>query len=286
MKKVTVQIPAKLNLTLDILGKTNKYHSIRSLVASINVYDTVTVVKRQDDVVTLREQGYSSGCQVDKNNAFKAAKLFMDTFYTPGVDIILKKNIPIAGGLGGSSADAVAVLKGMNKLYDINGALVPLADKLGSDTTYMLTGGYSILSGRGNDIEPIDYKKKFYLILCLERNGITSTDAYASFDEINEFYPATTDVAVNVLKSNSNGAIEHFATTIKNDFARVAIEKVPEIKKNIARFLEHGAIASSITGSGTTTFGLYRSKKERDVAFNKLKSYISEDRLVKAHTLP
>ena len=286
MKKVTVRIPAKLNLTLDILGKANRYHNLRSLVASINVYDTVTVVRRNDDVVTLKEQGFSSGCPVEKNNAYKAAKLFMDTFYTPGVDVILKKNIPIAGGLGGSSADAVAVLLAMNKLYEINGALTPLADKLGSDTNYMLTGGYAVLSGRGNIVERIDFKKKLYLILCLESNGITATDAYASFDEIDELYPATTDVALNVLKSNSKGAFEHFATTIKNDFAKVAIEKVPEIKKNIARFLEHGAIASSITGSGSTTFGLYRSKKERDVAFNKLKSYIAEDRLVKAHTLP
>ena len=286
MKKLTIKIPAKLNLTLDILGKATTYHNIRSLVASINVYDTVTLIKRNDGVVTLKEQGFASGCPVEKNNAFKAAKLFMDTFFTPGVDVILKKNIPIAGGLGGSSADAVAVLKGMNKLYDINGALVPLADKLGSDTTYMLKGGYSVLSGRGNVVEPIDYKKKFYLILCLESHGITSTEAYASFDQINELYPATTDVAVNVLKSNSHGAIEHFATTVKNDFAKVAISKVPEIKKNIARFLEHGAIASSITGSGSTTFGLYRTKKERDVAFKKLKAYISEDLLIKAHTLP
>jgi 4-diphosphocytidyl-2-C-methyl-D-erythritol kinase len=85
VKKLTVKIPAKLNLTLDILGKANNnYHNVKSLVASINVYDTVTVIKRQDDVVTLKEQGFSSGCSIEKNNAYKSAKLFMDTFFTPG----------------------------------------------------------------------------------------------------------------------------------------------------------------------------------------------------------
>ena len=286
MKTIKQKIPAKINFTLDILGTKGGYHIINSLVASINLYDTVTLTKRRDNVITLIERGYKAGCPINEHNSFKAAKLFMQTFFTPGVDIIVNKKIPLAGGLGGSSADAVAVLKGLNKLYDINGALKPLAEEMGSDTTYMLDGGFAVLQGRGEEVTPLNFNKKLYLILLTEKVGISAKESYALYDTMDIEKNPTTDLAVTLLKKRGEGAIEHFATSIKNDLCSVAFEKMPVLRKNVARIIESGALASTISGSGSVTYGLYRNKKERDFAYKKLATFFPAERLIKAETLP
>jgi 4-diphosphocytidyl-2-C-methyl-D-erythritol kinase len=109
----------------------------------------------------------------------------MQTFHTNGVDIIINKEIPVSGGLGGSSADAVAVLIGMNKLYKVGAALKPLADALGSDTGYMLSGGYATISGRGDLVTKIDTDKTLYLLLIAEDTGITARECYKLYDSLN-----------------------------------------------------------------------------------------------------
>ncbi len=286
MKKIKQKIPAKINLTLDVFGKKDGYHMIKSLVASINLYDTVTLIKRRDNVITLRERGYSAGCPINENNSFKAAKLFMQTFFTPGVDIIVDKKIPLSGGLGGSSADAVAVLEGLSKLYDINGALVPLAKSMGSDTTYMLHGGFAVISGRGEEVTPLDFHKKLYLILITEKTGITSKESYSLYDELAPKKHPTTDQAVNYLNKRGKDAFLNFATCVKNDLYPVTLQKMPVLKKNIEKLLKSGAISATMSGSGSVTYGIYLTKKSRDEAYKKLLSSFPASRLIKTQTLP
>ena len=286
MKKIKLKIPAKVNLTLDILGVKKGYHMIKSLVASINLYDTVTLIKRRDNVITLRERGFKAGCPINENNSFKSAKLFMQTFFTPGVDIIIDKKIPLSGGLGGSSADSVAVLQGLNKLYDINGALKPLAEQMGSDTVYMLNGGFAVLQGRGEEVTHLDFHKKLYMILITEKTGITAKEGYALYDQLAPEKRPTTDLAVDFLGKRGENAFNQFANQIKNDLYPVAVQKMPVIKRNVEKLLGSGAIASTLTGSGSVTYGIYKNKKARDEAYKKLLSNFPASRLIKAETLP
>ena len=97
MKKYTIKVPAKINLTLDVLGAENGYHQIDSLVASISVYDTITVKKRTDGKITITNKGLPIDCPIIENNAYQAGKLFIDTFGTPGVDIIIDDYMKISG---------------------------------------------------------------------------------------------------------------------------------------------------------------------------------------------
>lgn len=286
MKKIKQKIPAKINLTLDIFGKKDGYHTIKSLVSTINLYDTVTLIKRRDNVITLRERGYSAGCPINENNSFKAAKLFMQTFFTPGVDIIVDKKIPLSGGLGGSSADAVAVLEGLSKLYDINGALVPLAKSMGSDTTYMLNGGLAVMSGRGEEVTSLNFNKKLYLILITEKTGITSKESYALYDELNPEKRPTTDRAVDYLSKRGDEAFLKFAGCVKNDLYPAVVQKMPVLKKNVEKLLKSGAISATMSGSGSVTYGIYLTKKDREEAYKKLLTAFPASRLIKAQTLP
>jgi 4-diphosphocytidyl-2-C-methyl-D-erythritol kinase len=285
VRTIKQKIPAKINLTLDIVGKTTNYHKIKSLVASINLYDTITVKKRRDNLITLSENGFKANCPVEENNAYKTAKVFMDMFFTPGVDIFVKKKIPLAGGLGGSSADSVAVLKAMNKLYDINGAMSPLALKIGSDTCYMLKGGFAVLSGRGTEVERVRSKHKLYLIIIVDETGVPAKDGYSLYDKMDIEKNPTTDLAVSLITKRSKGALEHFSAMVKNDLYLPAVEKVPAIKTNVDNLIESGAIASTVSGSGSCTYGIFKSRIKRNKAYKKLLELYPEDKLIKVHTI-
>ena len=127
MRKVKVKVPAKVNLTLDVLGLDGGYHSLKSFVASVNVFDTITVKARRDGKITLENRGVDVGCDITDNNAYKGAKSFIDTFGTCGVDIVIDKKIPVGGGLGGSSADIAGVLNALNRLFETDMNMEELA---------------------------------------------------------------------------------------------------------------------------------------------------------------
>ena len=111
--KVRVKIPAKINLTLDVVGVKNGYHELNSLVASVNIFDAFALVKRKDCAVNVTFTGLSADVEGKDSIACRAAELFVKEFGTTGADITIKRNIPAGGGLGGSSADAAGGLVGM-----------------------------------------------------------------------------------------------------------------------------------------------------------------------------
>ena len=120
MKKITIKAPAKVNLTLDIVEKKRKYHAISSLVASIDLCDEITIKERKDRRINLDMKGIKMDCDLTENNAYLAAKAFVDKFSTMGADIKIVKNIPLSSGLGGSSADTAGVLRGLKELYNLD----------------------------------------------------------------------------------------------------------------------------------------------------------------------
>lgn len=281
MKKVTVKIPAKINLTLDITGAQNGYHELNSLVGSIDIYDTITVSARTDGKINLVMKGLPVDCPMIENNAYKAAKLFIDTFETFGVDITVVKNIPIAGGLGGSSADIAGVLNALNILYGINGDMAPLASDLGSDSTYMLNGGFAVLQGRGDQVNHIGADKKLYVLLITENAVISARNCYKKFDQINKIFKSCTADATTALYQ---GDIDNLFPLLKNDLTESAIDFAPNIQYNLFNLKKAGAKTALLAGSGPTCYGLFKEKKERDLAFKKLKGLYGKN-VIKAQTV-
>ncbi|MBQ7236411.1 MAG: 4-(cytidine 5'-diphospho)-2-C-methyl-D-erythritol kinase [Clostridia bacterium] len=281
MKKVTVKVPAKINLTLDVLGVKDGYHELNSLVASINLFDEITIKPRTDGKITLLNKGIVVDCPIIENNAYKAAKLFIDTFGTYGVDIIVNKSIPVAGGLGGSSADIAGVLNALNVLYEINGDMSPLAGDLGSDSTYMLTGGYAVIKGRGDQVEIKDIDKKVYILVITEPAEISARNCYKKFDQKKKSFKPTTEKASTALhEGDLLSALPH----LKNDLYLAAVDLVPNIKHNVFNLLKAGANTALLAGSGPSVFGVFLDKKSRDVAYKKLVGLYG-DNLIKAETV-
>ena len=186
MNSVKVKSYAKINLTLEISGVQNGYHLLDSLVASVDLYDLVVLKKRTDRFSSIVMRGMGSECiPVEKNNAWKAAERFSEVFQTNGVEITVYKNIPMGAGLGGSSADVSGVLNGMAKLYGVTDreALKGLADELGSDTGYMLTGGFARMQGRGEIVTPIKTDVKLHCLLLCPSSEVSAGACYRAYDK-------------------------------------------------------------------------------------------------------
>jgi len=167
---VKVKSYAKLNLTLDITGVEGGFHMLDSLVCTVDIFDIIKLKKRKDKLVNIEMHG--RGLELlpyEQNNAVKAAESFINCFGTDGADIVIYKNIPVGAGLGGSSADISGVLTGMARLYGVgsDAELKRLADGLGSDTGYMLSGGFARLTGRGERVEKLSLKRKLYAVLLI-----------------------------------------------------------------------------------------------------------------------
>ena len=273
MKKVKIKIPAKLNLSLDILGAKDGYHELNSLVCSVSVYDEIIVSLRSDDLLTLRCEGIDVGCAVVDNNAYKAGKLFKETFSVGGVDIKIKKNIPIGSGMGGSSADIAGVLLAMKSLFGIEDDVSPLADVLGSDSRYMLTGGFAVMRGRGDIVENITVNEKLYIVVITDSATLSARQVYKKYDKAGKKYPLSTEQATAELVS---GNLKKFLSIIKNDLYPSALSEVPIIGENICALEKEGALRALMTGSGTATFGIFADKKSRDKALKNLKATYGE----------
>ena len=279
MKKTKVKVYAKINLTLDVGGVDNGYHNIKSLVTSIGLYDEITLTKRQDRKITLKNVGIDPKCAVVDNNAYKTAKLFKEKYNTSGVDIVINKNIPVASGLGGSSADVAGVLKAMDVLFDGEHDLTEIANAIGSDCAYMLEGGYAVIGGRGEQVEQIDSNAKFYLIIMTAESGLSSREAYKEFDKQGVSYPPVTATAVENLLSDKKG---EFIKLIRNDLYSASSAKVPEIKQNLE--ILSSVAPSVMSGSGSSVCAVFLDKTARDTAYRALRKKY-KDKIIKTETI-
>lgn len=262
---------AKINLCLDITGKDGGYHEIDTLVATVNIFDSLTVTKRKDDKVVVRTGGgfYRLPANALDNNAYKAAELFRTTFFTKGVDIVINKKIPVSGGLGGSSADIAATLKAMKKLFAIDCDLKPLADMLGSDSGYMLTGGFARLRGRGEEVERLDLGDlKLHLLIATPKLGVNTAECYAKYDEVGSFAPS----GFGVDETIENLSKKLF---IKQDFYNAlypAAKAVnPEVERVYGLIDGLSPLATFMSGSGSSVIGMFSSKELCEWAKDKLK---------------
>lgn len=281
MKKVKIYAPAKINLTLDVLGVKDGFHMLKSLVCSINICDEIVLKSRKDKNINLICDGIQVDCAPLDNNAHKAARLFMEKYNTTGVDILVTKNIPVGGGLGGSSADIAGVLNGMQKLYPGEYNLFGLANYLGSDSGYMLKGGFAVIEGRGDIVKPVTVTQKMYFIILTCKNGVSARESYKNFDKQKTKPESITDKALEHLQNNEQ---QEFLSILKNDLYAPSCKLEPEISANVYLLKKAGVECALMTGSGSAVFGLFFDEKERDKVYKKLKP-ICADAIIKAESI-
>ena len=276
---VRVRAYAKVNLTLEITGVEQGYHTLDSLVASVDLHDVVVLKSRKDNLssVTMHGQG-SESIPPEKNNALKAAELFSARFGTCGADITVFKNIPIGGGLGGSSADIGGVLNGMAKLYGIEDkeAIAQIADELGSDTRYMLQGGFARMRGRGNQVEKLPVSPKLHFLLLTPKSSVSSGACYREYD--NHPPQKTVENATdNLLACLRENRVQDMGRYLTNDLYLPATRLNKDVENAMQTALSFSPIGAVMTGSGSGVLALFEYKELCEWAKSRVKGKLRAD---------
>ena len=256
---------AKINFTLDIKGKREDgYHLIDSVMQSVSLYDTVNIEKSEEISV-----GCSDGEILGESNiAFKAAKEFFDFVKIKGgADIFIEKHIPKAAGLGGGSADAAAVIVGLDKIYKTELSAEKLCEiglKVGADVPFCIIGGTIRATGIGEVLDCLPHFPKSNLVIVKNGEKLSTKAMYEEIDS-KEKMPSYTD---KFIENHIKGETEKALKNCGNAFETVC--KIDNIK-DIA--LEFSPICISLSGSGPSVFAVFK-EKETAVEFSKRLSKI------------
>jgi 4-diphosphocytidyl-2-C-methyl-D-erythritol kinase len=260
VKTLTIQTPAKINLTLRVLSRrTDGYHEIDSLMAPVALFDTVTVEPAGEGIrIDCPGHPDLSG---PANLAYQAAKSFLkETGARFGVKIRIEKKIPLESGLGGGSSDAAAVLAAMQQLSEQSpreAAAFSLATGLGADVPFFLNPGPCRCRGIGEILEPINNLVPFWVVLACAPFGFSTLEVYS---RLNLALTKSTSGDIGVSPIPAWGGFEQLASRLRNDLQEIGEELQPVVGEVCDELLQAGAAGASMTGSGPTVFGLCRSE--------------------------
>lgn len=267
-----VKAAAKINLMLDILKRLdNGYHSLFMIMQSVDLFDIVTVDKNNQNKIIIECDKDGVPCN-EKNIAYKCAVKFFEycNINDIGVTIKIEKNIPMAAGVAGGSADGAAVIYCLNKIYNTNLSqkeLCEIGNKVGADIPFSLTGGTAVTLGTGNVIAPVKDLPECFIVLCKPEQDVSTPEAYAEFDALSRVRHLD---RVSMIDAVSNGDYEKICSLCGNVFEQaVEVPKRPHIK-GIMR--KSGADACCMSGSGPTVFGLFSDEEKANECYDKLKA--------------
>lgn len=257
--------PAKINLGLEVLRRRNDgFHDINTVFAAVGAFDTITMALRQDREIVLRVEGNRELETGEDNLCVQAARRLrqMAGEELPGLDIVLEKRIPMGAGLGGGSSDAAAVLRGGIQLWDLSAdedELKRLALGLGSDVPFFLSGAISQASSRGEVLAPLDLDLSSLSVLLVNPGIHVPTPwAYKAVGRTGE-RPAS-DLAAILRRGLLHP--EMLRQEMVNDFEKGVFAEHPRLAEIKSALYQAGAIFALMSGSGSTMFGLFRSREE------------------------
>lgn len=266
-KIIKVNADAKINLGLDVLGRREDgYHEVRMIMQTLDYGDTITLEKRPGHDITLECD--HPDIAVEDNLALKAARQFQNDYNSRfsdefkgwdfGMHMRLRKRIPVSAGLGGGSADAAAVIKGMNALFETGlskEALMSIAAKVGSDVPFCIIGRTALAEGRGEKLTTIpDFPRSYVLVVKPDIN-ISTREAYDSLDSVDSlFHPDIDALESSIIKKES---LDKTVLHMGNSFEGPVSEKYPVIWDIKAVMEKNGALKAMMSGSGPSVFGIF-----------------------------
>nr|WP_082961010.1 4-(cytidine 5'-diphospho)-2-C-methyl-D-erythritol kinase [Mycolicibacter nonchromogenicus] len=263
---VTVRVPGKLNLYLAVGDRRDDgYHELTTVFHAVSLADEVTL--RDADVLSLRISG--EGADVlptdERNLAWQAAELMAEYVgRAPDVAISIDKSIPVAGGMAGGSADAAAVLVGMNVLWELGVPrrdLHSLAARLGSDVPFALHGGTALGTGRGEELATVLTRQTFHWVLAFADRGLSTPAVFRELDRLRDSgrkLPESGDPEP-VLSALAAGDPQRLAGLLGNDLQAAALSLNPDLRRTLRAGVQAGALAGVVSGSGPTCAFLCRS---------------------------
>ncbi len=280
--EITERAPAKINLSLDALFQhADGEHEWKMVMTSVDLTDYVelsTTTSRQIKVTT--DSGF---LPVDQRNlAFQAARLLQrKAGITRGARIHIRKQIPVAAGLGGGSSDAAAVLRGLNRLWQLNWSLADLAHlglAIDSDVPYCVYSQTALVTGRGDEITLLPKLPPFWVVLAKPNASVSTPSILRSIPYDQQLNHPPIEQMVTAIKQ---GNYEQILTSMGNTLEAITSQRYPQIKQLRQKMQQFGADAAQMSGSGPTVFGLCAKYSRAQHVFNSMKGFCPEVYLVR-----
>ncbi len=258
---VVTRVPGKVNLQLSVgpLG-SDGFHEVTTVFQAISLFDDVTVSEGvSKSGVTISVTGQTAhGVPADASNlAIRAANLMIKEYEIPAdLEIKLKKEIPVAGGMAGGSADAAGVIVGLDSFYELGlsrDEMEKIAAQIGSDVPFSISGGVAIGTGRGDQITPALAKGNYTWVLALSNQGLSTPAVYQECDRLREGLsiasPQVSEVLMQALRAGDAKAL---GKALSNDLQAAACSLRPALRLVLDVGIDYGALGGIVSGSGPT----------------------------------
>jgi 4-diphosphocytidyl-2-C-methyl-D-erythritol kinase len=267
-RTVRVKAPGKVNVSLDVGPlRPDGYHSVASVYLAVSLYEEVAATSTETPGITVSLSADSTldldavDIPLDGNNlAYKAAAIMADVSeHSTGVHLEITKRVPVAGGMGGGSADAAATLLACDALWNSGLSreeLAHLAAELGADVPFSLLGGTAVGLGLGDKLSPALAKAQTHWVLVTADYGLSTPEVYRTLDRLRDAEGVNasepTGVDPQILTALRSGDAEALSRVLVNDLQRASIELAPSLRDTLGIGESHGAIAGIVSGSGPT----------------------------------
>ncbi|MFD0308035.1 4-(cytidine 5'-diphospho)-2-C-methyl-D-erythritol kinase [Streptomyces sp. NPDC127119] len=256
---VTVRVPAKVNVQLAVGGaRADGFHDLANVFLAVGLYDEVTVTPADTLRITC-EGPDAAQVPLDRTNlaARAAEKLAARYGRRADVHIHIAKDIPVAGGMAGGSADGAGALVACDALWGTGASrdeLLEICAELGSDVPFSLVGGAALGTGRGEKLRVLPVGGSFHWVFAVADGGLSTPAVYGEFDRLNDGVAVPEPVASGVLlDALASGDVSALASAVTNDLQGAALSLRPSLASTLAVGVEGGASAAIVSGSGPTT---------------------------------
>lgn len=261
---VTVRVPAKVNVQLGVgAARADGFHDLANVFLAVGLYDEVTVTPAAELTVTCEGPG-ADQVPLDRTNLVARAAEALAGRYgiDPAVHLHITKDIPVAGGMAGGSADGAGALVACDALWGTGASREELLDicaELGSDVPFSLVGGAALGVGRGEKLTVLEVGGTFHWVFAMAERGLSTPAVFREFDRLAEGTDIPEPVASEqLLEALAAGDPDALAATVSNDLQPAALSLFPELAETLAAGRAAGALAALVSGSGPTTAFLAR----------------------------
>ena len=261
MDEYLIKAYAKINLGLDVIGKLeNGYHEVKMVMQTVGIFDELLLEKTDTGIlVTTDSESLTSG---EDNLVWKAAKLMKEYYgISQGLRIHLKKKIPIAAGMAGGSTDAAAVMKGINRMFDLGCTLKELMElgvAIGADVPYCVMGGTALAEGIGERLTALPPAPECYVLVAKPDISVSTKYVYEHLDlEKIQSHP---DID-GMVEAIEEGSLQGILDRMENVLEQVTVPAYPVIGEIKSRMKYLGAVNSLMSGSGPTVFGIFTDEE-------------------------
>lgn len=261
MDSVNYKARAKINLGLDVCGRLeNGYHEVKMVMQTIDLYDELILKKRQDSDIMLLVNSVDNLGKLEDNLIYKAAKLMQERYQIKqGIEVSLKKNIPVAAGMAGGSTDAAAVMLAMNEMFELGRSkeeLMELALPLGADIPFCIMGGTALAEGIGEKLTPLPPPPHAEIVVVKPPIMVSTAKVYQSLDLNKMEKHPDIDGMVKAIKDSDLKGITQRMENVMQTVTETEFPIITAIKKMLTG---NGALNAMMSGSGPSIFGVFQN---------------------------